>query len=62
MQLIVGLILMYYNIGTTFLAGFGVMFLMGIINFVLGKYNVVYQKALMKDKDKRIKITNEIFG
>jgi hypothetical protein len=53
---------MYNNVGTTFLAGFGVMCVMGLFNYILGKLSVKTQKNFMKEKDKRVKITNEIFS
>lgn len=53
---------MYNNVGTTFLAGFGVMCVMGLFNYFLGKVSVKTQKNFMKEKDKRIKITNEVFS
>ena len=52
---------MYNSVGITFLAGFAVMILIGSINYLLGKNNIKFQKGLMKDKDRRIKTTKEVF-
>jgi len=61
-QLVVGLYLIWTYVGISFVGGLIVIFLMGIINFFITKYSVKYQKVLMKDKDQRMKITNEVFG
>lgn len=53
---------MYNEIGISFLLGMGAMFLVGSFNFILGKLYTKYQKQLTQEKDKRIKITTEIFN
>lgn len=54
--------MVYTYVGLSFLAGLGVIFLVGVANYYMTKISMKYQRVLMKDKDKRMKVTNEIFG
>lgn len=53
---------MYNEIGLSFLLGLGAMLFMSVLNFFMGKRSIRLQKLYMKEKDKRIKITTEIFS
>lgn len=61
-QLGVGIFLLYNFIGLSFLAGFGIIVVIGIVVFLVNKLNTVANDALLKAKDKRMNITNEIFN
>ena len=53
---------MYKAIGISFMFGFAVILIMGIINYFIGKKNYSYQKNIMNAKDRRMKCTNETFS
>lgn len=57
-QLGVGVFLMYQFIGISFLAGIGVIFLMGVFVFINSKLNAKANEKLQRSRDKRMKITN----
>lgn len=61
-QLGVGIFLLYSFIGVSFLAGFGIIIVIGLVVFFVNKLNTKANDALLKAKDKRMKITNEIFN
>ena len=61
-QLVIGLFIMYNEIGWSFLCGLGAMLFMSVVNFFIGKNSIKLQKLYMKEKDKRIKFTTEIFN
>ena len=61
-QLAIGLFIMYNEIGWSFLLGLGAMLFMSVLNFFIGKSSIKLQKLYMKEKDKRIKVTTEIFN
>jgi len=58
-QIIICLILLYYQVGWSMLAGLGVMLLMVPLNGWLARKMQVYQRELMTRKENRIKITDE---
>ena len=62
LQLIIGLIIMYNEIGISFFLGMSAIIIVGGFNFILGKLYTKYQLIHTKEKDKRIKITTEIFN
>ena len=49
-------------VGPSFLAGFGVILLAGIINMIISRRNAVYQKGIADATDDRMKATNEVFN
>lgn len=57
-QLAVGIFLMYNFIGISFLAGMGIILLMGVVVFLMNKKLTKANDVLLKAKDKRMKITN----
>ena len=61
-KLVIGLFIMYNEIGWSFLLGLGAMLFMSVLNFFIGKSSIKLQKLYMKEKDKRIKVTTEIFN
>ena len=56
-QLGVGIFLLYSFIGISFLAGFGIIIIIGIVMFIINKLNTKANDGLLKAKDKRMKIT-----
>lgn len=46
----------------SFLAGFGVLFILTIINLVISRKTSVYQKEFAQATDNRMKVTNEVFN
>lgn len=61
-QLGVGIYLMYNFIGVSFLAGIGVILIMSVFILINSKLNAKANEKLLKAKDKRMKITTEIFN
>jgi uncharacterized membrane protein YciS (DUF1049 family) len=61
-QLAVGMFLMYSFIGVSFLAGMGIIILMGLFIFINSKLNARANVKLLKAKDCRMKATSEIFN
>lgn len=63
-RLSIGIYLMYSFIGVSFLAGIGVILVMGVFIFVNSKFNanVNANEKLLKAKDKRMKVATEIFN
>ena len=61
-KLFIGLFIMYNEIGWSFLVGLMAMLFMSVLNFFIGKSSIKLQKLYMKEKDKRIKVTTEIFN
>ena len=57
-QLGVGIFLLYSFIGVSFLAGIGIIIFIGIIVFIVNRLSTKANDALLKAKDKRMKITN----
>lgn len=49
-------------VGKAFLAGVGVIVVMGLVNVYIGSVYYKYQKIVMEKKDERMKITNEAMG
>jgi ABC-type bacteriocin/lantibiotic exporter with double-glycine peptidase domain len=62
LQLTVGIYLMYSFIGVSFLAGMGIIFLLGLQTFIIGKVSAKANDKLLTAKDKRMKIATEIFN
>ncbi|EGR28734.1 hypothetical protein IMG5_169310 [Ichthyophthirius multifiliis] len=62
LQIIFALYLMYDAIGISFLFGVGIMFFMGFVNYIIGRFSYVNQRQLMIAKDKRMNISSEIFN
>jgi ATP-binding cassette subfamily C (CFTR/MRP) protein 1 len=62
LQLAVGIYLMYSFIGVSFLAGMGIIFLLGIQTFFNSKLTAKANDKLLTAKDKRMKIATEIFN
>lgn len=50
-QIIGGIVLMYWFIGISFLSGIGVMLLTILITFFLSKFMVRYNNGILKTKD-----------
>ena len=62
LQLVVGILLMYSFIGISFLSGIGVIGVTMICTFFIRKLASRFNDKLLKAKDKRLKITEEIFN
>ncbi|CAD8193906.1 unnamed protein product [Paramecium pentaurelia] len=62
LQLGISLYLMYSMIGLSFLIGCTIILIMILFNIFTGKQIVKSQRKLLKDKDERTKIANEIFS
>lgn len=59
-QIIIGLVLLYMYIGISFLAGMGVMIVLMLFTLVFSKVVSKNNDKLLKAKDARMKITEEI--
>lgn len=59
-QIIIGLVLLYMYIGISFLAGMGVMIVLMLFTLVFTKVVSKNNDKLLKAKDARMKITEEI--
>ncbi len=62
LQIGVALYLLYQQVGASVFAGLGFMILMVPLNIVLMKRLSVYQRLIMTNKDKRLKIMSEILN
>lgn len=60
-QIILGMLLLYYYIGISFLVGVGVMALLMILTLTFTKISTTANDELLKAKDARMKVTEEIF-
>ena len=60
--LIFSIVFMALVVGVAFLAGFGVLFLISVINLLISRVTGRYQKEIAKATDNRMKITNEVFN
>lgn len=56
-QIIVGIIMMYYFIGIAFLAGIGIMLITILCTFMTAKKSYGYNKKILNKKDERMKVT-----
>ena len=61
-QICMSMYFIYQELGNSAFAALGVMVLLMPFNFVIGFMTRKYQKEIMKFKDARIKIMNEILG
>ena len=61
-ELIAAIYVLYYLIGISFLAGFGVMLLAALITMCMGEVYTVYETQFLEKKDQRIKKLNELLG
>lgn len=59
-QIVLGLLLLYYYIGISFLVGVGVMVLLMILTLTFTKVSTAANDKLLKAKDARMKVTEEI--
>ena len=62
LQIGFAIFLMYELIGISFLAGLGTIFLTFIFNFIISRFFAKFQKKLMENKDKRMKLANELIS
>lgn len=62
LQVIIGIWLMYNFIGISFLSGIAVMILTITLTFVFSKISIKANENVLKAKDKRMKVTEEIFN
>lgn len=60
--LIFSMIYLGFLVQASFLAGFGVIVLAGIINMIVSRTNATYQKGIADGTDGRMKATNEVFN
>jgi ATP-binding cassette, subfamily C (CFTR/MRP), member 1 len=60
--LIFSIVFMALLVGYAFLAGFGVLFIISVINMLISRVTGRYQKEFAKATDNRMKITNEVFN
>jgi len=58
----VGIYFMYAAVGISFLAGIGVLIIMGAVNFCVGKSYFAAQTKVMEKKDERMKVSTEILN
>jgi len=58
----VGIYMMFHFIGISFLSGVGVLFVMLIINTIVGKKTWAYYMELMATKDVRTKAVSEMLS
>ena len=56
-QIIIGLVLLYFYIGISFLVGTGIMIVMMLMTLVFTKVAGRANDELLKAKDKRMKVT-----
>jgi ATP-binding cassette subfamily C (CFTR/MRP) protein 1 len=61
-QVLIGLWLMYNFIGVSFLSGIGVMLITIGCTFICSKISVKANENVLKAKDERMKVTEEIFS
>jgi ATP-binding cassette subfamily C (CFTR/MRP) protein 1 len=61
-QVLIGLWLMYNFIGISFLSGVGVMLVTIFMTFVCAKISIKANENVLKAKDQRMKVTEEIFN
>jgi len=61
-QIVAGLLIMFYYVGLAFLAGLAVIVIMGVINYLTGKVYIKYQNKLMEAKDARSKASSEMLN
>ncbi len=59
-QIVIGLVLLYMYIGVSFLAGMGVMVILMLFTLTFSKVVAKNNDKLLKAKDTRMKITEEI--
>nr|CAB3219632.1 multidrug resistance-associated protein 7-like [Phallusia mammillata] len=59
-QVVVTLILLYFQVGVVFLAGLGFALIMILFNRYLAKKIGEYNRSMMKNKDSRVKLITEI--
>ena len=62
LQMALYLYFMYQEIGVAIFAGLGIFLLAMPLNALIAKMSEKYQKKKMKDKDKRMKLMNEVLG
>lgn len=60
--LIFSIVFMALVVGLSFLAGFGVLFIVSVINLLISRVTGRYQREIAKATDNRMKITNEVFN
>lgn len=60
--LIFSLVFMGFLVQASFLSGFGVILIACVINMLVSRKNVVYQKSIANSTDDRMKSTNEVFN
>lgn len=60
--LIFSIVFMAIIVGYAFLAGFGVLFGVSIINMIISRFTARYQKAFADATDDRMKVTTEVFN
>jgi ABC-type bacteriocin/lantibiotic exporter with double-glycine peptidase domain len=60
LQIIIGIIMMYWFIGVSFVTGIIVMALMIACTFFTSKFSIRYNEQLLKVKDARMKVTQEM--
>ena len=59
-QIAIGLLLLYFYIGISFLVGLGVMIIMMILTLIFTRIATTANDILLKAKDERMKVTEEI--
>jgi ATP-binding cassette subfamily C (CFTR/MRP) protein 2 len=56
-QFVIGLIMLYWTLGITFLTAVGIMTVVLIISYFLSKISARYNEDILKAKDERMKVT-----
>lgn len=59
-QFVIGLIMLYWTLGLTFLTAVGIMTVVIIISYFLSKISARYNENILKAKDERMKTTQEM--
>jgi|688.fasta_scaffold2112395_1 ABC-type bacteriocin/lantibiotic exporter with double-glycine peptidase domain len=59
-QLVIGIVIMWFFIGISFLAGLITTVIMIWITFIVSKYTIKYNSEVLKAKDNRMKATQEM--
>jgi len=59
-QIVIGLIMMYFVIGIAFLSAIGIMIVILIISYFISKVAVTLNEKSLKAKDERMKATEEM--
>lgn len=60
LQIVFGLFMMYYILGFTFITTISIIFIILIVSYFLSKITVKLNEEVLKAKDERMKVTEEM--